>query len=228
MTFDAFLSGWQSTLVQGGPLALGLAAVAGVLASAVCPCTLPIGLGIAGIAGSGEMSSRKTGFLIATAFFVGIVVNLVALGVLAGRLGLVLSESFGRSWALAMAVFSLAAAVVAWRGPRLDIDRLASLRRPGLAGSFAYGFVFSLGTSAAPLLLLLTVAAALSSPSWGFAIALAFGIGRGLPFLLVGIFSSAIVRFARLSAWRRPLQVVSALALLFVSLYYIRTFVALT
>ena len=225
--FESFLHSWQSALAQGGVLALGLAAIMGILASAVCPCTLPVGLGIAGIVGSSESGSRRSGFAVASAFFTGIVINLAVLGALAGRIGLVLSESFGRSWALSMAVLSLGAAIVAWRGPRLDIERLALLRRPGLAGAFAYGFVFSLGTSAAPLLLLLTAATALSNPVWGLATALAFGIGRGLPFLLVGIFSGAIVRLAGLSAWRKPLQVISALALLFVSLYYVRTFVAL-
>ena len=228
MTLDGFLQNWQGTLAQGGIVALGIIAVAGVVASAVCPCTLPVSLGMAGIVGSSESGSRKTGLLIAVAFCAGVVVNLVVLGMLAGRLGIVLSESFGRFWALGMAVFSLAGAVVAWRGPRLSHERLAALRRPGLAGAFAYGFIFSLGTSAAPLLLLLTVAAALSSPGWGFAAALAFGIGRGLPFLMVGLFSSAIVRLARLSTWRKPLQVVSALALLFVSFYYARTFIALS
>lgn len=228
MTLDAFLQSWQGTLAQGGPVALGVIAAAGVVASAVCPCTLPVGLGMAGIVGSSESSSRKSGFLIAAAFFAGIVVNLVVLGMLAGRLGVVLSESFGRFWALGMALFSLAAAVIAWRGPRLSHERLAALRRPGLAGAFAYGFIFSLGTSAAPLLLLLTVAAALSSPAWGFVAALAFGIGRGLPFLLVGLFSGAIIRLAHLSSWRKPLQAVSALALLFVSFYYAKTFIDLT
>lgn len=225
--FESFLHNWRSALAQGDVLALALAAITGILASAVCPCTLPVGLGIAGIVGSSESGPRRSGFAIASAFFTGIVINLAVLGALAGRIGLVLSESFGRSWALSMALLSLGAAIVAWRGPRLDVERLAALRRPGLVSAFAYGFVFSLGTSAAPLLLLLTAAAALSSPGWGFSTALAFGLGRGLPFLLVGVFSGAIIRLAGLSAWRKPLQVVSALALLFVSFYYARTFLAL-
>lgn len=227
MTLEAFLSDWQHALADSGPLTLGLAAVAGVLASAVCPCTLPVGIGIAGLVGSSESRSRKAGLLIAVAFFAGIVLNLVLLGLLAGQLGLVLSETFGRAWALGMAIFSLAGAIIAWRGPRLKPEQLESLRRSGIAGALLYGFIFSLGTSAAPLLLLLTAAAALSNPGWGFATALAFGIGRGFPFLLVGLFSGALMRFAALSAWRQPLQVVSALALLFVSVYYVRTFIAL-
>lgn len=59
------------------------------------------------------------------------------------------------------------AAVTAFWGPRLRVQKLASMRRPGLIGTFLYCFIFSLGTSAAPLLLL-TVAAAQARPEYGF------------------------------------------------------------
>ncbi|MBI4483422.1 MAG: thiol:disulfide interchange protein [Acidobacteria bacterium] len=128
---------------------------------------------------------------------------------------------------LAMALISLGAAVVAFWGPRLGVDRLAALRRPGLLGAFGYGFIFSLGTSAAPLLLLLTLAATQAKPGYGFILALAFGLGRGLPFLLVGLFTGAVMRLTRIVSWRRVIEVVSGCALLFVSIYYARAFAAL-
>jgi cytochrome c-type biogenesis protein len=161
------------------------------------------------------------------AFFLGIVVNLTLLGAVAGRLGAILTESFGMYWALTMAVLSLAAAIFAFRGPRLQVDRLASLRKPGLVGSFGYGFIFSLGTSAAPLLLLLTVAATQAEPGYGALLAFVFGLGRGLPFLLVGVFAGALIRLTRIGIWRRAIQAVSGFALLFVSVYYARAFIAL-
>ncbi len=126
-----------------------------------------------------------------------------------------------------MAVLSLLAAVVAFRGPRLTVDRLQSLRRPGLAGAFGYGFVFSLGTSVAPLLLLLTVSAAQGRAAYGFLLAFTFGLGRGLPFLLAGLIASAVARVTQLGRWRRAVEVVSGCALLVVSAYYANTFVAL-
>jgi len=107
------------------------------------------------------------------------------------------------------------------------VDQLAALRRPGLAGSFGYGFIFSLGTSAAPLLLLITVAATQARPGYGAVLAFAFGLGRGLPFLLVGLFAGALIRLTRIGIWRRAIQAVSGCALLFVSAYYARAFVAL-
>lgn len=227
MTLDEFLRNFGSTLSEGSLLALGIALIAGILASAVCPCTLPVGLGMAGVVGASESQSRKAGFLIALAFFLGIVVNLTLLGAVAGRLGTILTESFGRYWALAMAVLSFAAAILAFWGPRLSVERLAALRKPGLAGAFSYGFIFSLGTSAAPLLLLMTVAATQANPGYGAVLAFVFGLGRGLPFLLVGLFAGVLIRLTRIAVWRRAIQTVSGCALLFVSVYYARAFIAL-
>lgn len=227
MTLDQFLARFASSLPHSSVWALAVTVLAGVMASAVCPCTVPVGLGVAGVVGTSATEDRRNGFWIALAFFSGIVVNLAILGTVAGRMGAILTESFGRYWALGMATVSLLAAVVAFRGPRLRVKKLASLRRPGLTGTFLYGFIFSLGTSAAPLLLLLTVAAAQARPQYGLILALAFGIGRGLPFLLVGLFAGTIMRFAHLGSWAPAIRVVSGCALLFVSFYYVRAFTAL-
>ncbi len=124
-------------------VALGVSFLAGIVASAVCPCTLPMGLGMASMAGASEAQDRRRGLKIAAAFFAGIVINLTVLGALAGRLGALATESFGRYWALIMAVMSLAAAVAAFWGPRLQVTQLESLRRPGVIGALGYGFIFS-------------------------------------------------------------------------------------
>lgn len=226
MTLDAFLR--QVGSGHGFLLALGITFVAGIVASAVCPCTLPVGLGVAGAAGASEVETRRQGLKVATAFFAGIVINLTVLGALAGRLGALATESFGRYWALAMAIASLAAAAVAFSGLRLRVKQLESLRRPGLAGTFGYGFIFSLGTSVAPLLLLLTVSAANGRSEHGLPLAFTFGLGRGFPFLMAGLVASAVTRFTRLGHWRRAIQVVSGTALLFVAGYYANTFAALS
>ena len=224
---EDFLRQFGSSLPNAGGAAFLVAVVAGVLASAVCPCTVPVGIGVATAAGGTESQERRSGLLIALAFFAGIVLNLTLLGALAGSLGAFLTESFGRYWALGMAVVSFLAAIVAFWGPRLKVQRLSDLRRPGISGALAYGFIFSLGTSAAPLLFLLTVAAAQGHAKYGLLLALAFGIGRGLPFLLVGVFAGLLMRFASLARWRRPLQIISAVALLTVAGYYVRAFTTL-
>ena len=130
MTLEAFLGQFGPDLSGGLLLALAVALAGGLVASAVCPCTLPMGLGMAGVVGTYESESRRRGLWIAAAFFAGIVVNLTVLGIVAARLGTLLTESFGRYWSLAMASLSLLAALVAFYSPRLRADQLASLRKP--------------------------------------------------------------------------------------------------
>lgn len=226
MTFDQILQPFSSGTLSGWA-ALGITFLAGILASAVCPCTLPVGLGVAGVAGASEARSRRSGLQIATAFFAGIVASLLLLGAFAGQLGYLATEAFGRGWALAMALISLVAALLAFWGPRIKMDRLVAWRRPGVLGAFGYGLVFSLGTSVAPLLLLLTVAANEGSATWGILLAFTFGLGRGSPFLLAGVAASAVTSLARLGLWSRSLQYASGAALLVVSGYYAQIYAAL-
>lgn len=155
MLYEA-LQGLEQSLAAGFSPAMGTIFLAGILASAVCPCTLPVGLSLAGVAGASEAQTRRGGLAIATAFFAGIVLSITVLGTMTGRLGALATESFGRNWALVMAIVSLVAAVLAFWWPRLRLDQLTAWRRPGVAGAFGYGVVFSIGTSIAPLLLLLS------------------------------------------------------------------------
>jgi cytochrome c-type biogenesis protein len=227
MTLEEFLRMFAAGLPEGSLWVFVIAFLAGIVSSAVCPCTVPVGLGIAGVVGAIESRRRRAGFLIAASFFAGIVINLTVLGVLAGGLGAFLTESFGRYWALTMALLALGAAVASFRWPGLNADKLAALQRPGVLGAFGYGFIFSLGTSVAPLLLLLTVAAAQGRPGYAFLLSAAFGFGRGLPFLLAGIFAGIVMLLSRLESWRRALQFASAGALVIVSIYYARVFASL-
>lgn len=227
MTLESFFENFGGDLSEASLLSFGIAFLAGIVSSGVCPCTLPVGLGIAGLSGSNSEKRSRTGFLIATGFFAGIVLSLAILGALAGRFGVILSESFGRYWALAMVFVSILAAIAAFYGPRLKVTKLAAMRKPGIGGAVVYGFIFSLGTSAAPLLLLLSVAAATASPFYGLALAVSFGMGRGLPFLLAGLFAGAISRLAQLTWLRRSIQIASGSALLFVAFYFGKLYIDL-
>lgn len=228
MTFEQFLQPLSSGLAHSPAAALGITFIGGILASAICPCTLPMGIGVAGLAGASQVRARYGGLQVSAAFFAGIVLSLTALGGLAGRLGALATESFGRNWALGMAVLSLIAAALAWWWPRIPVDRLTAWRRPGVIGSFAYGVVFSLGTSVAPFLLLLTIAAAVARPEQAVPLAFIFGLGRGLPFLLAGMAGSAATGLTRLGLAGRAVQIVSSAALLIVGIYYANVFIALS
>jgi cytochrome c-type biogenesis protein len=224
MNLDPFLNEFAATFQNNSILSLGIAFAAGLISSGICPCTLPVGLGFAGYVGSTSIRESKTGFAVTFSFFIGIVVCLTLLGSIAGYSGVFLTEVFGKYWAFGMGIISLIAAGIAFYGPYLRVRQLESLRKPGIVGSFIYGFIFSLGTSAAPLLLLLSFAIAKASLIYGLLLALCFGIGRGLPFLIVGLFSSSISKLAKLSWLKKSIQILSGISLLYLSFYFFRVF----
>jgi cytochrome c-type biogenesis protein len=215
MNLEYFLKEFTVAIQDGSVLSLGIAFIAGLISSGVCPCTLPVGLGFAGYVGSSSVRESKTGFAVTFSFFIGIVFCLTLLGAIAGYSGIFLTEAFGKYWALGMGVIALMAAGIAFYGPYLRVTQLESLRKPEIGGSFVYGFIFSLGTSAAPLLLLLSFAVVKASLIYGLLLAFCFGIGRGLPFLIGGLFSSSVLKLAKLSWLRKSIQILSGMALLY-------------
>jgi cytochrome c-type biogenesis protein len=227
MNLQEFLQQFENSLSQGSVISLIVAFGAGVIACAICPCTLPVGLGIAGIVSSNTTTRVSNGIGIAVSFCAAIIFSLTILGAIAGHIGGLLTITFGKYWALAMAVISAVAAGVAFYGPYLKVSKLEALRRPGMGGSFIYGVIFTLGTSVAPLLLVLSIATSTGNVLFGSLIAFAFGVGRSLPFFIAGLFGGAITSLAKLSWLRKSIQLLSGLALLFVCGYYVRVFIIL-
>lgn len=101
-----------------------------------------------------------------------------------------------------------------------------------MVGAFVYGILYSVATittSAGPLMLLLTVAAAIGKPLYGAFLSLGYAIGRGAPFLFFGIFAGAAGRWlAGVGEFARPAEIVSGLALLGLAAYFVRFAAALT
>jgi cytochrome c-type biogenesis protein len=165
--------------------------------------------------------------LLSLAFFAGITLSLLGLGIAASFAG----RLFARwNWAFAIvgAVFSLLAGIAAIFAPALRrrIPDPEIRKRGGLTGAFIYGCLYSVATvttSAGPLLLLLTVAAAVGHPWYGAVLSLSYAIGRGLPFLLVGMFAGTVGTWlARVDQARRTAEIFSGVALIAVAVYFIR------
>ena len=85
MNLEQFVQQFSQALANGNLYSLLIAAGAGIITTGVCPCTLPVGLGIAGLVSSNTENKTNRGFMIALGFFCGIVVCLSVLGALAGR-----------------------------------------------------------------------------------------------------------------------------------------------
>ena len=230
-----FITRASDAVAQYPLVALMVAIAGGLFSTSTCPCTLPTGVGIVGYVGSAETArggrvdrpARWHGAVLSLAFFIGLVVMLTALGTLASVVGRLLTQ-WARAFSLGAAGLTLAAGVATLFGPvlRQRIPDPMVRQRSGVLGAFGYGICYSVATitsSAGPLLLLLTVSAAMGRPAYGFALSLAFALGRGLPFLLLGLFAgrvSALVDEAGRA--RRLVEILSGVALVGLSLYFVR------
>lgn len=228
MSPTEFISGLGAQMAAHPLLAFAVAAVGGLLSTSVCPCTLPTGLALIGYVGSqaeDPAAERRRGARVAVAFFAGVLTSLTALGAAAAAAGRLLVQADAGSSA-AMALISALVGAGALLGPRLRrrIPDPEVRRRGGLTGAFLYGLLYSVATitsSAGPLMLVLTVAVAVGRPLYGAGLSLAFALGRGAPFLILGLFAGQAGGWlARIERYRRPAEVTSGVALLALAGYF--------
>lgn len=160
-------------------------------------------------------------------FFTGVVLSIVVLGVAASYLGRVLTQ-WAPGFAIATGIISLLAGGAALFGPQLRryVRKPDIKKRSGPGGAFLYGLFYTVATAttgAGPLLLVLSVVAAVGRPVYGALLSLFYGIGRGLPFLLMGLFAGRIAHWlAGVDRARRIAEVGSGVALIAMAMYFFR------
>jgi len=237
---DDFAAWLSPYLANGSLLALPLVVVGGLL-TAFNPCCLPMYPAVLGFMGrsccQAETGKGNTGQLplgaiqtrIALVFIFGMAVATAAMGLFTAGLGWV----FGRFDPLFQMLLALLPIVMglsllgllpirlpAWHILTLhDID--ANRLKHALT-AFGAGFLFSLAIApcATPILLgILTVVAMQGDLVWGGVLMFIYGLGTGLPLLLIGH------GFERLQPWlatprrQRGLRYISGLLLLGVGIY---------
>lgn len=174
--------------------------------------------------------SVPSGAALSLAFFLGLVVALTALGTGAAAAGRLLTR-YDAAFSVLAGVVTGAVGLAALAGPwvRRRVPDPDVRQRGGLAGALAYGVAYSVATitsSAGPLVLLLTVAAAMGRPGYGALLSLAFAIGRGLPFLALGLAAGHAGRrmapwLERLDRGRRTVEILSGIALVGLAGYFL-------
>lgn len=224
MTFSDFLNEFAAYFANPGLIALGFALFGGVFASSICPCSLPVGLGMTGVMTSQEVNKKKSGLFFAVFFFLGIVFGLSCLGVISGHLSNLLNESFGRYWSFSMFAISAVGGAASFVDFKSSNPFLQRFKGNNMVGAFLFGLVFGIGTSAAPLFFLLSAAATLENFYYAVFLAFSFGVGRGLPFLILGFFARGLRFFSWLSNYQKPLRYLSGLGLFLIAGYYLTIF----
>src|SRR4030042_1501125 len=185
-----------------------LTAFTGGILSFVSPCILPlVPVYLANIAGASvltpDLPERRYIFLHTVSFIVGFSLVFIALGASLGLLGAAVPqgvlEKVSGALLIAFGIFLIAATKVPWLnyGKRLDFARA---KGTGYLRSLLIGVIFSLGwiPCVGPILGGVLALAASSQTAWqGVYLLLAYCLGLGLPFIIVGLALGTASRYIR-------------------------------
>jgi thiol:disulfide interchange protein DsbD len=197
------------------------------LLTALTPCVypmIPITLAIFGAKGV----SRGRAASLATAYVAGIAILFGALGVTFGLLGKAFGAYLGNPWVVVpLALFFIAMALSMFGAFELGLpqglqERLSRVGGRGFGGAFLMGLVAGLiaaPCTGPPLAGLLAYISTTRDAAFGFVLCAVYGLGVGLPFLLLAAFSMSLPRSG---AWMESVKSVFGIVLFTAALYYLK------
>jgi len=193
-----------SHAVEGAPLiALGAAAVWGLLSIVLSPCHLAsIPLIVGFISEQGQVTTRRA-FWTSTLFAVGILITIAAIGAITAAAGRMMGD-VGRygNYFVAVIFFLvglhlLGVIPMPWSGPGQ-----VGMKRKGLLAAFLLGLIFGIALGPctfaymAPMLAV-TFKFAKSAPFYGAALLLAYGVGHCSVIVLAGTSTELVERYLK-------------------------------
>lgn len=209
-------------------LALILVFLGGVVTS-IGPCNMAMIPAVMAYVGA-QIGDRRRGFWLSLSFSIGSATTFMLLGVIAA--------SIGGLFGTAQSVFSYLAAVVCIvMGLKLlkitsfEIPWFSGLQaryqaRPGMGGAFMLGMVLGLAGSqcATPILaVILSLVMLKGKIAYGAMLLFIYALGRGLPVVAAGTFTSILTRMPSIMRWAERLEKAAGLVLLALGCYLVWT-----
>lgn len=216
--------------LQAGQIALPLAlALVGGLLTALSPCIYPLVPITLSIMGARSYESHLHGFLVASSYVLGMALIYTALGVLFALSGMLLGSLMQNSFVLLMLALLFLLFALSMFGvfplilPTHLVTSLSRIGGNGFKGAFLMGLVA--GLIAAPctgpvLGFILGIIAEKQDIKLGLWLMFAFSCGLGLPFLILGTFSSALALIPKSGRWMNGIKIILGLAMLSTAFYY--------
>ncbi len=197
------------------------------LLTALTPCVypmIPITLAIFGAKGV----NRRRAAALASAYVAGIAILFGALGTTFGLVGKAFGAYLGNPWVVVpLALFFIAMALSMFGAFELGLpqglqERLSRVGGRGFGGAFLMGLVAGLiaaPCTGPPLAGLLAYISTTRDAAFGFVLCAVYGLGVGLPFLLLAAFSMSLPRSG---AWMESVKSVFGIVLFTAALYYLK------
>jgi len=219
----------QHHLVEGHLFFAGLLALLAGFLTSLSPCVYPLIPVTLSIMGTRTYNSRLHGFTIAAAYCAGMVLLYSTLGILFASLGIVVGSLLQNPYILgAIALFFALMAlsmlgVFSWAVPSKILGPLSQVGGSGHKGAFLMGLVA--GVIAAPctgpvLAFILTLVALDGQLFTGAYLTFLYALGVGIPFLILGTFSSLLAHLPKSGPFMNVVKGIFAAAMFGASIYF--------
>ena len=167
---------------------------------------------------------QRRALMMGGAFVGGIILTHVALGVAAALGGGWVQNIMGKywNWLLGPLLIVLGAMWAGWLNIRIPWFGMKAKKATGLWGAFLLGIPFSVAICpfcTPALLVTLTASAAIGSVSFGFALLLAFALGRSIPIILGAWSMGWLESLKLLSRHQKLFETLAGITLIAVGLY---------
>jgi len=172
---------------------------------------------------------ERRAIVMGSAFVMGTLVTHVVLGVAAASGGEWVQGVLGRHWGLFLGPVLIAMGLMwtGWLKIRLPWFGVKGRKVTGLWGAFLLGIPFSVAVCpfcTPALLVTLTASAAIGSVSFGFALLLAFALGRSIPIILGAWSMGWLESLTILSHHQKVLEIIAGFVLVLTGLYMLNEY----
>lgn len=216
----------KATLQQASLVGIGLAFLTGFVFSfnPVSFASIPVVLAYVT-----KAHEERRAILMGGAFVTGMIVTHVALGVAAALGGDWVKGVMGREWGLFLGPLLIVLGLLwpGWLKLRLPWISMRAKKVTGVWGAFLLGIPFSVAICpfcTPALLVTLTASAAIGSISFGFALLLAFALGRSIP-IIIGAWSMGwLESLHMLSRHQKALEWIAGVTLILTGFYLLNEY----
>ncbi len=176
-----------------------------------------------------KADEERSALLMGGAFVMGMLLTHVTLGVIAALGGDWVKSIMGREWGLFLGPLLIIMGLM-WSGLlniRLRWFGIKGRRVNGVWGAFLLGIPFSVAVCpfcTPALLVALTASASIGSPLFGFALLLAFALGRSVPIILGAWSMGWLESLKILSNYQKIFEIVAGITLVLTGLYLLNEY----
>lgn len=223
MDADKFAKAMDENPLYGSLIAFGAG-----LGTCLTPCVYPMIAITVSVFGAKQAKSRAQAMLLSTSFVVGIVALFTPMMMIAALTGKAFGTALANPWVIGGISLVFIATAASMFGafemtlPESWMQRLSGVGGAGYGGAFALGLVS--GLVAAPctgpiLTMILTWIGTSRNIPLGAGVGVAYSLGLGLPFWLVGTFAVGLPKGGK---WMVGVKSFFGIVMLVVALYFLR------